>query len=134
MTPRTSSIGRVLVTLATLAALSGAASAETLIFKPLVLINGWTSYPNSRVPAVAIDSNDIVRLRGAIHDGTQGAAFVLPQFYRPSGTVYVPVTLLNGAPGRVNIAADGTVSVQSPDGLAVASGYTSLEGVKFPKN
>lgn len=118
-----------------LAAFGGSVSAEPLDFQPLALIHDWQPYPGARVPAVAIDSNGVVHLRGAITQltGTDPDAFRLPKRYRPNGLVYVGVDLANGLPGRLIINLDGMVEVQSPDDYADAQLFTSLEGVKFSK-
>jgi hypothetical protein len=72
----------VLATAVTLAAIGGAAIAEPLDFRNLNTLNGWARYSvDVRVPAVALDSNDVVHLRGAISQfsGSSNLALVLPK-------------------------------------------------------
>jgi hypothetical protein len=126
----------VLATAVTLAAIGGAATAEPLDFKNLNILNGWARYSlDTRIPAVALDSNDVVHLRGAIYQasGSTAIAFVLPKIYRPQSTVYVSVGLINGKPGRVIIHHDGTVIVHSAGAYTDAQNFTSLEGVTYSR-
>ncbi len=99
-------------------------------YTPLTLQNGWSTY--SRGPAVSV-SNGIVRFEGAIFtNGTNLSPFVLPGGFLPAASVYTPVDLCNANKGRLNIAPDGTVSVQPEGGTASnAMCFTSLEGVSF---
>jgi hypothetical protein len=120
----------------TLAAMAGAAMAEPLDYTRLNLLNGWARYSlDTRLPSVALDSNNVVHLRGAIYQasGATAIVFVLPITYRPQSTVYVSVGLINGKPGRLIIHSDGTVFVQSAGSYADAQNFTSLEGVTYPR-
>jgi len=108
-------------------------AAAGAAFSPLlVTVNGWTAAPFATSnPAVSV-VDGIVRLKGAIANGTSTDAFVLPFGIRPSTNVYVSVDLCNGAAGRLNIAPSGLVSVQAASGnLAEAQCFTSLDGVSF---
>jgi hypothetical protein len=120
-----------------LTTLGGDAAADPLDFKRLALINGWERYTEfaTRPPGVAIDSNDVVHLRGAIAQptGTVDVPFVLPRKYRPQANVYVPVDLANGKPGMLTIRPSGNVSVVSAANTSDAQIFTSLEGVKYSR-
>jgi hypothetical protein len=125
-----------LATAVTLTAIAGAATAEPLDYTRLNLLNGWARYSlDTRLPSVALDSNNVVHLRGAISQasGDSAIVFVLPTMYRPQSTVYVAVGLINAKPGRLIIHNDGTVFVQSAGSYSDAQGFTSLEGVTYPK-
>jgi hypothetical protein len=99
-------------------------------------MNGWDQYsPVTGKPAVAIDQHNVVHLKGAIAQpaGSTNIAFVLPHKYRPNRSVYAPVTMFNGAFGRLIIEETGTVLVQAASDYSVAQQFTSLEGVTFSK-
>jgi hypothetical protein len=116
--------------------LFGSALAAPLPYQNLTLLNGWEQYsPQTGIPKVTIDQHNVVHLKGAISQGSGSAAgvFVLPLKYRPNRIVYVPVTLLNGAFGRLIIETTGTVSVQAASAQSDAQQFTSLEGVTFSK-
>src|SRR5438477_4262252 len=118
------------------AAMCGSAYAAPLTFTVLKLKNGWTAYSSTRVPAAAIDANDIVHLEGGMQQisGSNQIAFVLPAKFRPSASVYIPVDLINGKIGRVNIFPDGNVYISAAANYSDAQSFTSLEGVTYPKN
>jgi len=103
---------------------------------PLTLGAGWSNAPFSTRNAAISVANGIVQLQGAIaSSGTSLAnAFTIPAGFRPSATVYVAADMYGAAPGRVQIAPDGTVTLQQANGLAtnVATQFTSLEGVWYP--
>jgi hypothetical protein len=129
----------LLIAIVLLAPLCGSASAAPLVWKTLQLVNAWETYSQfSGDPAGAVDRNGIVHLKGAMFQvqvkGVQETlAFVLPPKLRPSRTVYVPVTLIVGRPGRLNITPDGLVNVQSGGAFNDAQQFTSLDGVTFAK-
>jgi hypothetical protein len=128
---------RLALASATAMFLSAVAAAEPLDFKHLDLLNNWAQFSSeTRTPAVAIDANGVVHLRGAIRQfgSNVNVPFVLPKKYRPSGIIYVPVDLTSGQPGRLNIFTDGTVQVQSAGNYSQAQDFTSLEGVLFSKH
>jgi hypothetical protein len=113
--------------------LEGASFAVSGVFTGLSLQNGWTNAPfSTRNAAVTLDAG-IVHMEGAIATaGTNAIPFVLPPGFRPSTQVYVPVDLCSANNGRLNIATDGTVTVQAEGGTFTnASCFTSLEGVSF---
>jgi hypothetical protein len=122
--------------LVVLTVIGGPANAVDLNFTQLNLLNGWVAAdPDYRKPSVALDSNDVVHLRGAIAQpsGSSAIAFVLPNAFRPNGKVYVPVDILEAKPGRLVILPDGTVSVFTPEIFEFAQAFTSLEGVTFTR-
>ena len=100
------------------------------------MANNWHSYTDistTRLPAGAIDSHNIVHLKGAMYrsGGTDKRPFVLPVALRPSGLVYVPVDLVNGNAGYLIIQPNGTVSVEATGDYINAVSFTSLEGVTY---
>lgn len=98
---------------------------------PLALLNGWTVYPGTRIPAAEL-IDGIVHFRGGLWNGAEGVpVFRLPASMRPATQVYVAADLFLGAPGRLLIYPDGFVYVQSATTFADARSFTSLEGVKF---
>jgi hypothetical protein len=116
--------------------LCGSALAASLQYQKLTLLNGWEQYsPQTGRPDVAIDKHNVVHLRGAINQdaGSASIAFILPLKYRPNRSVYAPVTMLNGAFGRLIIEKNGQVSVQAAEDYSDAQQFTSLEGVTFSK-
>jgi hypothetical protein len=98
----------------------------------LSLQNGWTTTPyGTRAPAVKV-VNGFVRFQGVmLTNGTNALAFTLPGGFRPNVNVYVPVDLCNAGKGRLNIAPDGTTSVQAENSFSQAQCFTSLEGAAF---
>ncbi len=112
-------------------------SAAPLQFKAFALINGWKTYNGAtRAPSGALDSEGIVHLQGTMYEPTGNSAlpFALPPALRPNGNIYVRVTMLNGATGRLDIHPDGSVGLQSDGPFSVARSLTSLEGVTYAKN
>jgi hypothetical protein len=103
-------------------------------FTKLKLKNGWKAASGSSTPGVALLSSPhgkVVALQGAITTaGTNDVAFTLPKPFRPSWNVYVPVDMCNATNGRLVIAADGSVTVQSESG-GFAQCLTSLDGATF---
>jgi hypothetical protein len=108
-----------------------AADLPDLSFENLTLENGWTTYPDTRPPAAALDAQGIVHLRGGMSDGSSPIVFTLPPRLRPSSDVYIPVDLVNGHPGRLSIQDDGTAYVVAAGLWTDAKAFTSLEGVTF---
>jgi hypothetical protein len=127
---------RGLTTFGLLLVLSGQVVAAPLEWTKLTLINGWKRYTvNTRPATVAIDSNGMVHLRGAIHQPTGNSAFpfVLPVEFRPSANVYVGINLLNARAGRLVIQPDGVAFIQPAGAYVDAQGFSSLEGVTFSR-
>ena len=99
-------------------------------FTALSLINGWEQY-GTRNAAVRT-SGGVVHFEGAITtSGTNGTPFVLPSAFRPSHPVWIPVDLCNATNGRLDIATNGTVTVEAETNFANAQCFTSLEGATF---
>lgn len=75
----------------------------------------WVNYGAPYANASFVKLPDgFVQLHGVIKSGTVGsAAFTLPPGYRPSAPVPF-VVLSNGAAGRVDVGADGTVTPLAP--------------------
>jgi hypothetical protein len=103
---------------------------------PLTLTNGWldtNGVNDARTPAMAIDAQGIVHLRGAIrNDTTTNDQFaVAPSQFRPSQTVSVATTLKFGNAGVVRIFPSGTMSVNDPSAGGLELAYTSLDGLTY---
>ncbi len=128
----------LLAATAVLALLCGDASAGSLTYRPLKLFNGWQAYGlGTGEPAAAVDPNGIVHLKGAISQppgGAGGIAFRLPKKMRPNRDLYLPVGLINGQPGRLTIQPDGRAFVKGVLDQSDATGFTSLEGITFPRD
>ncbi len=103
-------------------------------FTPLKLINGWKNAHGMAAAAVRVRSG-IVQFRGAISTKAAiASAFVLPAQFRPASNVFVTVTLCGGNNGRLDIAADGDVSIEAEGGdFAAAQCLTSMEGTWFAR-
>jgi hypothetical protein len=100
---------------------------------PLTLANGWISTSTiyaTGTPAAALVGG-VVRLQGAMASGGTGTAFTLPPEMAPAQTVLVRVGLCDGAPGRVGIRPDGSVTVEATGAFSDAQCFTSLDGVSF---
>jgi hypothetical protein len=119
-----------------------ATSADTantlpaLSWVPLTLINGWAdnysfSGGSARVPAVAIDAQGIVHLRGEItSSGSNDVFAVMPAAFRPSSNLFLPAALKFNSFGEVGIKPDGTMNVStSVSGAETA--LTSLDGITY---
>lgn len=107
-----------------------------------VFINNWADFdpfltgsPAQRLVEYTKDPLGFVHLRGLAKRTAGGTTtlplFVLPKGYRPAYNEVFITHGLTAAPAfvalRVDVAADGSVSVQVGDG----SGYTSLAGITF---
>jgi hypothetical protein len=100
-------------------------------YTAVTLLNGWTTYPGTRAPAVS-NVGGIIRFVGTVYGGSSSVLFNLPSSMAPPTAAYVQVNLANGARGRIVIGTGGSVSVQEPSGLINdAQGLTSLEGAWF---
>jgi hypothetical protein len=109
-------------------------AVNTVGFESLTLQNGWSALGGGTRSPMAKNVNGVVRLVGAIKtSGTTPTAFTLPAKMAPATTVYVPITLCNGAKGRLSIAPSGNVGVHTPPSGQWASAQcgTSLEGASF---
>jgi hypothetical protein len=114
---------------------------SALTLSDLALVNGWTSvvpgpwpFPHNgpAVPAVTL-VDGVVYLRGGMAGGTTGLAFTLPSAYRPSTTVYLPLSLKGAKKGRLMIETNGKATVVAETDFAAAQAMTSLEGVSYAK-
>jgi hypothetical protein len=102
----------------------------TTKFNALTLTN-WDSF--GFISAAYSVLNGIVQLKGGIETFTSSQQpFVLPAAARPSSEVYVPVTLIDGNLGRLQIDTAGNVTVvDEGGGFSNAPLFTSLENVSF---
>jgi hypothetical protein len=113
------------------------AAAAQLIYQKLALANGWQRYSLAvAAPSATLDSENFVHLRGAMFQTgpANQAPFVLQAAFRPNRTLFVPITLINGRPGRIVVFASGSVLIEAANSFDDARGFTSLEGVTYSKN
>lgn len=91
-------------------------------------MNSWTNYETTYNPAGYFkDSLGIVHLRGLVKNGTNNTTiFTLPAGYRPSNRELQAVQTSLNTIGRVDIFADGQVTVVSG-----SNGWVSLDGITF---
>jgi len=102
---------------------------------PLTLINGWFNAPYDTSNAEVEKVNDIVHLKGAIAtSGNDPEPFVLPEGFRPSKYVYIPVDLCDSTYGQLDIEPSGEVLIQAETSLTDAECFTSLDGASFALN
>src|SRR5262249_15386742 len=95
------------------------ASAAPLSFTTLSLKNGWVAYgQGTGLPAVAIDCDDVVPLKGGMRQPTPHgvAPFTLLAKFRPNRTIYVTVNCLAALSGRLIIQTNGIVFVEASTG------------------
>jgi hypothetical protein len=103
-------------------------------FTALKLRNGWKNAPSGTAKAAVRNVSGVVRFVGAIMTkGMKTEPFILPQKFRPSGPVYIPVDLCEGAKGRLDIQPDGVVTVQAASSFTQAQCQTSLDGAWFAR-
>jgi hypothetical protein len=102
-------------------------------FTSLTLLNGWTDTVYGTAHAAAAVVSGVVHLEGAMStSGSDPSPFRLPVKFRPSSNVYVPVDLCGASNGRLDIASDGTVTVEAENGtFSNAQCFTSLDGVNY---
>ena len=92
-----------------------------------VFENGWINYSSAYNSAGFYKSMGRVYLKGLIKTGSVGnTAFTLPEGYRPEYENLFSV-LSNGAAGRVDIFADGTVKPITPSNNT----WVQLDGISF---
>jgi hypothetical protein len=114
-----------------------AAGLAPLNWVPLTLINGWTDNygaGDARAPAVAVDAQGIVHLRGQISSGTSSSDMLamMPAQFRPSQNVSIPAVLKFASFGFVEIHSDGQMWVLPSSGNAGNEfAYTSLDGLTY---
>ena len=106
-------------------------AGSPLSFSDVTLKNSWTSENSvygTGDPAVAVDSEGIVHLRGSMADGASGSvAFVLPTADRPPADIYVNTYTNGGSTGYLYIEKNGDVLPIGSD----VSGFTNLAGITF---
>jgi hypothetical protein len=105
---------------------------DTSGFTPLTLINSWVASEYGTVtPGIKV-INGVVHFQGAIETGgNSNAPFVLPVGFRPSRNVFVPVDMCSSTNGRLDIAPDGSVTLEAENDFGNATCFTSLEGASF---
>lgn len=88
--------------------------------------NSWVNYATTTAPAAFWkDAFGVIHLQGLIKSGTVGsAAFMLPPGFRPDYQ-HVFGVVSNGAIGRVDVFADGSVVPASPS----SNVYVTLDGI-----
>lgn len=102
---------------------------QGLVFSGESFQNGWGNFGSGYFNvAHAVDSFDIVHLRGLMSGGTLGAvAFNLPSGYRPaSASLHVVYTA--GGVGYVNIETNGNVTP-----FLGGNGWVTLDGITFSR-
>jgi hypothetical protein len=105
-------------------------------FTPLTLQNGWINDTPPYASAAVRNISGIVHLRGTIETtGGSVAPFILPAGFRPNHTVYAPVNLCGPSHGRLDIYANGEVTVESENGSSfIPACPVSLDGASFAKS
>jgi hypothetical protein len=125
-----------LAALALNVAVSASAAAEALDYQVMTLQNGWQRFSLAvAAPSAALDSENVVHLKGAmLQTGPANQSpFILPKKLRPNRTLYIPISLINGRPGRVVVLESGNVLIEATN-FDDAQGFTSLEGVTYSRN
>ncbi len=100
-------------------------------FTVLTLANDWIGSPFSTSAPAASVVDGIVRLKGALANGTSATLFVLPAGLRPATNVFVPIDLCGAAKGRLQIRPTGEVLVESLGSGSTPQCFTSLDGASF---
>jgi hypothetical protein len=96
---------------------------------PIKLSNGWVSSDGFGVRARSL--RGVVRLEGAVKDGTSTTIGTLPEGTRPSTAVYVVANgLLYAQSATLRISSSGVIKVITPVLVAAQPGI-SLDGVSF---
>jgi hypothetical protein len=112
-----------------LVSLEGASYSLATGGTTLTLLNGWVPYSPRAVKA-RVTNGGVVKLEGAVKNGTSTTIATLPLGMRPSRTVYLASDSFAAAQGRIYVTSAGNVVVQYP-ALSTASGFTSLDGLSF---
>jgi len=96
---------------------------------PIALSDGWSASSSRAVRARL--ANGIVRLEGAVRNGTTATLGTLPAGMQPAKAILVVAdALLLAQPATLRIDTDGSIEVVSPT-LVVAQPGISLDGVSF---
>ena len=97
--------------------------------KPLSLSSGWVAH-STRAVRYRLD-NGVVRLEGAVKNGTTMTIGTLPLGYRPLKTIYVVANAIQFAqPAQLSIDSAGIIKLVTP-ALVAAQPGVSLDGVSF---
>lgn len=90
--------------------------------------NGWTNLGGGRSTAAFYsDSQGLVHLKGVISGTTATTAFTLPEAYRPSAQLFMPVAVGGPGYGGLNVNQDGRiVPICGPTCAAVG-----IDGLSF---
>ena len=126
----------------TLATVPRAASADTattattattakglvpLTVTPLTLDANWQSSDPTSFPVFMVDSQQIVRLQGAVQlNGSGNLIGTLPVAARPTDPVYATVVTLGFAIGVVGIGTNGQVRLNNGN-----ANFVSLDNISF---
>jgi hypothetical protein len=98
--------------------------------QPISLSSGWVPY-STRAVRVRTDNGGVVRLEGAVKNGTTNTIGTLPSGKRPGKTIYVAANgIFNNYPSVLSINSLGIVKVLWPPMLLAPLGI-SLDGVSF---
>lgn len=99
---------------------------------PLNLVNGWANYNTHRAPAWMLDPQGIVHFRGAMTQGSGSVSVfaTLPARVRPSERLYLTTNLNLNNPGRIEVSANGVLSVATST-VAAGQQFTNLDGVTY---
>lgn len=127
--------GATAATVAREAPATPAASAASVTWHPLTLLNGWKYGTfNSFHAAYYVDANHVVHLRGSARHGVDHMpVFRLPASVRPSHVISVPIYASGGIVGAMNILPSGQVTVFDQTGSdSAVRDFTSFDGVSFP--
>ena len=112
-------------------------AAASLNYQIVTLQNGWQRYSLAvAAPSAALNSENVVHLKGAMFQTgpANQAPFILPAKFRPNRTLFIPITLINGRPGRIVVFESGSVLIEAGNSFDDARGFTSIEGVTYSKN
>lgn len=99
--------------------------------EPLTLINNWVAQPFVTFSPTVTDFGGVIRLSGAIRNGTSDIIAIMPPKFRPRVDVHVPVDLCVGKKGRLAIHANGNLRIVAGVSFSDAQCFTSLEGVAY---
>jgi hypothetical protein len=105
-----------------------------LVWHKLTLVNNWVNFNGTaRPPAWARDAQGVIHFRGAIMEtaNTNAQFTTLPASIRPAVALWLVTDLLNAAPGRIDIATSGVVTVEAATNAAAARGLTNLDGITY---
>ena len=120
---------------ATAQAAASAPHPLTITWTSLALQNGWADFSTGTGAPAVTNINGIVHLKGEMATaGTNQVPFTLPAADRPATEVVVPVDLLGGTAGQLQIFPSGAVTVYAEKTWSNAQADTSLDGVSFARS